>query len=100
MVILLFLPIVLFANYSPKGLSKERVKAISNVMNDSKLAISFTDWFSISMELYAKNYIHKSTILLGGFHGLSDLPEKAGVLIRPKLINIIKSASKRINYND
>jgi len=69
-------------------------------MNDSKLAISFTDWFSISMELYAKNYIHKSTILLGGFHGLSDLPEKAGVLIRPKLINIIKSASKRINYND
>jgi len=54
------------------GISKQRVIALENKINNAETAISFTDGFSLSMGLYHKKY-KKETILIGGFHGLSDI---------------------------
>ena len=80
------------------GLSEGRMQAISNCFNDSRMAISFTDWFSISMGLYAKKYLNNSIILIGGFHGLSDLPEKVSKLYKKNIVNTIKIASKNLDH--
>ncbi len=54
------------------GISKQRVIALEDKINHADTAISFTDGFSLSMGLYYKKY-KKETILIGGFHGLSDI---------------------------
>ena len=54
------------------GICKQRVIALEDKINCADTAISFTDGFSLSMGLYHKKY-KKETILIGGFHGLSDI---------------------------
>ena len=54
------------------GISKQRVIALEDKINHADTAISFTDGFSLSMGLYCTKY-KKKPILIGGFHGLSDI---------------------------
>ncbi|MEG3618583.1 glycosyltransferase family 4 protein [Magnetovibrio sp. PR-2] len=63
------------------GLSVSRVNAIADQIGGADIALSFNDFFSLSMGLYRSN-IPGQMRLLGGFHGLSDLVERPPSMFR------------------
>lgn len=58
------------------GINTQRVSAIAGELSGKDIALSFTDSFSLSMGLY-RNKIHNRPVLVGGFHGLTDMAEMA-----------------------
>jgi len=57
------------------GLSRQRVAALRSEIDDAGLAISFTDGFSLSLGRH-RDLLGGGTVLAGGFHGLSDMPDE------------------------
>jgi len=81
---------------SISGLYKQRIVAISDIINNYDLAISFTDWFSITLGLY-RDLINDSPFLFGGFHGLSDILTRVNPLWKT---NIKRKIIKSLNNLD
>jgi len=79
------------------GLASSRVIALSDEISAYDLALSFNDFFSLSMGLYRKR-IKGNTVLLGGFHGLSDLPERVPPVLRSYAINLITRALEGLDH--
>ena len=63
------------------GTSAERVRAVAPALRDNDIAISFTDGFSISMGLHARQLGAKAR-LAGGFHGISTFTERTRGVFR------------------
>ncbi|WP_331895555.1 glycosyltransferase family 4 protein [Magnetovibrio sp.] len=63
------------------GLASSRVIALADEISAHDMALSFNDFFSLSMGLY-RSHIKGNTRLLGGFHGLSDLVDRVPPLLR------------------
>lgn len=65
---------------SNSGFSRQRVAALHEQISQSYMALSFTDWFSLSLGLYGKS-AGIGSVLVGGFHGLADM----GGTVKPPL---------------
>ncbi|MFZ0695101.1 MAG: glycosyltransferase family 4 protein [Alphaproteobacteria bacterium] len=63
------------------GLSQQRVAALKSEIDDTRLAVSFTDGFSLSLGRY-RHLLGGGTVLAGGFHGLSDVPDEVAPPVR------------------
>ncbi|MCW8914482.1 MAG: glycosyltransferase family 4 protein [Magnetovibrio sp.] len=63
------------------GLASSRVMALADEIAAFDMALSFNDFFSLSMGLY-RNKVKSDTLLMGGFHGLSDIPERVPPAIK------------------
>jgi len=63
------------------GLTSSRVIALADEISAYDMALSFNDFFSLSMGLY-RHHIKGNTRLLGGFHGLADLVDRVPPLLR------------------
>ena len=57
------------------GLSRQRVAALKPEIEAARLAVSFTDGFSLSLGRY-RNLLAGGTTLVGGFQGLADMPDE------------------------
>lgn len=79
------------------GFASCRVMALANEISQFDIALSFNDFFSLSMGLY-RGHIKGSTLLLGGFHGLSDLPNHVPTFFRQYAINKIKHALQGLDH--
>jgi len=67
------------------GLASSRVMALADEISAHDIALSFNDFFSLSMGLYhhrIRGRIQGRTRLLGGFHGLSDLVDRVPPMLR------------------
>lgn len=69
---------ILRNRFSNSGLSRQRVNALKEAISAADMALSFTDWFSLSLGLYGKR-AGIGTVLAGGFHGLADI----GTTVKP-----------------
>lgn len=79
------------------GLASSRVIALAEEISQYEMALSFNDFFSLSMGLY-RHHIKGNTILLGGFHGLSDLPDRVPPILRRYATNRIKRALDGLDH--
>lgn len=64
------------------GLSRQRVAALRGEITGAALAISFTDGFSLSLGRH-RGLLAPGTRLVGGFHGLADMPNEVAAPFRP-----------------
>lgn len=83
--------------YTNFGLASSRVIALSDEISQFDIALSFNDFFSLSMGLY-RSHIQAETLLLGGFHGLSDLPERVPAVLRSYAIKRITRALEGLDH--
>ena len=65
--------------------------------NRAKMAISFTDGYSVTMGLYYR-HCGRHPFLAGGFHGLSDLENRARPMFRPLVGAILRYALKGLDH--
>ena len=79
------------------GFSAARVIAISEEISKFDIALSFNDYFSLSMGLY-RRHIKGSPLLLGGFHGLSDLPNRVPPFFKRYAIRKISRALEGLDH--
>ncbi len=63
----------------------------------AKLVISFTDGFSLSMGL-SRIAGQSPSILIGGFHGLSDIEHRAPAWLRPVNRAVIRASLLRLDH--
>ena len=63
----------------------------------AKVAISFTDGFSLSLGLGFPPTARK-TVLIGGFHGLSDIVDRAPASARPVVRSIIRRSVAGLDH--
>jgi len=71
------------------GINTQRVHAIANILDGMDVAFSFTDSFSLSLGLY-RDKIPNRPILVGGFHGLTDMENFARPIFRGTAHSMIK----------
>jgi hypothetical protein len=64
------------------GLSRQRIAALRPEIEGAGLAISFTDGFSLSLGRH-RDLLGGGTIVVGGFHGLADMPDEVAAPFRP-----------------
>ncbi len=69
---------ILRNRWSNSGFSRQRVNALRNEVSSAAMALTFTDWFSLSLGLYGKR-AGISSVIAGGFHGLADI----GTTVKP-----------------
>jgi glycosyltransferase involved in cell wall biosynthesis len=79
------------------GFNTERVAAVENDLRQADLAVSFTDAFSLSMG-FRKTRDSSMPMLIGGFHGLSDLEEFAKPIFRPLVRRIIRKSLSGLDH--
>ena len=79
------------------GFSKQRVKALYKQFENVDIAISFTDFFSLSMALWAPLEPNRP-LLVGGFHGLTDQINKAHPLWQKKYECMVKRSLKKLDH--
>ncbi|OEJ66076.1 glycosyltransferase family 4 protein [Magnetovibrio blakemorei] len=79
------------------GISSARVIALSEEISKFDIALSFNDFFSLSMGLY-RSHIKNNALLFGGFHGLSDLPERVPPVLREYAMRQIIRALKGLDH--
>lgn len=79
------------------GFASSRVMALAEDISQFDIALSFNDFFSLSMGLY-RGHIKGASLLLGGFHGLSDLPSRVPPLFKGYAINKITRAIEGLDH--
>lgn len=80
------------------GLRTHFVRTVDEKLGAARVAISFTDGFSVTLGRYYRDVGCKAPFLIGCFHGLSDLEFKAPAPLRPLVARIIKQALQRLDY--
>jgi Glycosyl transferases group 1/Glycosyltransferase Family 4 len=82
------------SNFGARPLSARlRLAAVAN----AKVVVSFTDGFSLSLGL-AGTSPDRGPALIGGFHGLSDIENRASAWARPLARGLIRRALARLDH--
>lgn len=79
------------------GLSKQRVVALRSEIETADVAIGFTDAFSLSLGRY-RDVLRGHAVLIGGFHGLSDMLDEIAPLYRPWVRSEIRRAVAGLDH--
>lgn len=79
------------------GLRPHFVATIQDRMREARVAVSFTDGFSLTLGHYYRNTHVGVPFLVGCFHGLSDFEFKATPLLRPLVRRMIRRALHRLD---
>ncbi len=75
------------------GLTRQRVAALADSLRAAELAISFTDGFSLSLGLYGSRILKRGKpLLIGGFHGLSDMTSEVRPVFSDRVENTVRRA--------
>lgn len=80
------------------GLRPHFVSVIQPQMQEARVAMSFTDGFSLTLGHYYRNIRAGAPYLIGCFHGLSDFEFKMPTLLRPFLTRVIRRALQRLDH--
>lgn len=80
------------------GLRTHFVAGIQQRMETAKVAVSFTDGFSLTLGHYYRNITKGAPFLIGCFHGLSDFEFKAPPILRPLVTRLIRQALQRLDH--
>jgi glycosyltransferase involved in cell wall biosynthesis len=80
------------------GLRTHFVNTIREKLDVCRVAVSFTDGFSVTLGHYYRNIRVGAPYLVGCFHGLSDLELKAPAPLRQIVSRIIRRALHRLDY--
>ncbi len=79
------------------GLSRQRVQALAPAIADTDMAVSFTDFFSLSLGRH-RDVLLGDAKLVGGFHGLSDLVDAAAPLYRETALRETRRAIEGLDH--
>ena len=80
------------------GLRTHFVSRIQDRMRTARVAVSFTDGFSLTLGRYYRNTHADVPFLVGCFHGLSDLEFKSPRLLRSMVFSVIRRALQRLDH--
>ena len=80
------------------GLRTHFLAGIEDRMRIARVAVSFTDGFSLTLGHYYRKTRTGVPFLVGCFHGLSDLEFKAASVLRPIVRRIISRALDRLDH--
>ena len=80
------------------GLRTHFVETIQKELRASRIAISFTDGFSLTLGHYYLKQQVGSPYLIGCFHGLCDFEAKAPAWVRPLVKRRIRNALHRLDH--
>ena len=86
-----------FASVTQVGARPLSLRLQSRWFKTAKVAISYTDGFSLSLALGARRDKERP-ILIGGFHGLSDIENRAPAHMRGVARAIIRRALARLDH--
>lgn len=86
-----------FASITGVGVRPLSVRLKSASLKNTKVAISFTDGFSLSLGIGMKRS-KDGPILIGGFHGLSDIENRTPERMRDVARAIIRRAIARLDH--
>lgn len=87
-----------FSHLTRLGLRSHFLVEIQARMRAARVAVSFTDGFSLTLGHYYRNIRTGAPFLVGCFHGLSDFEFKAPALLRPLVRRIIRRALHRLDH--
>ena len=79
------------------GLAPQRIAAIAADLSDADIALSFTDSFSLSLGLYGHR-LPRPPLLVGGFHGLADFPDRTPNRLRVYAVRKIRKALAGLDH--
>lgn len=80
------------------GLRTHYLDEIQDRMRRARVAVSFTDGFSLTLGHYYRKRNYGSPTLVGCFHGLSDFENKTTPFMRPLVHRIIRRSLKRLDH--
>lgn len=80
------------------GLRPHFVKTIESQMRAAKMALSFTDGFSLTLGHYYRDRSIDAPFLVGCFHGLSDIEFRAPRPLRSVASKTIRDAVQRLDH--
>lgn len=80
------------------GLRSHFVATIQNQMRAARIAISFTDGFSLTLGHYYRGRSVDAPYLIGCFHGLCDFEARAPAWVRPLVRQRIRNALQRLDH--
>ena len=80
------------------GLRSHFLAGIQDRMRAAKVAISFTDGFSITLGNSYRDTVSGAPFLIGCFHGLSDFEFKGMPAFRPSAAKVIRRALHRLDH--
>jgi glycosyltransferase involved in cell wall biosynthesis len=86
-----------FARATGLGVRPLSLRLNRRWMSDVQVAISFTDGFSLSLGLDAVRGADRP-VLIGGFHGLSDIEARSNVLARPLVRRLIARSLAALDH--
>lgn len=80
------------------GLRTHCLDEIQDKMRRARVAVSFTDGFSLTLGYYYRNICEGAPFLIGCFHGLSDLENKPAAAMRPLVRRLIRRSLHRLDH--
>jgi glycosyltransferase involved in cell wall biosynthesis len=86
-----------FASYAALGVRPFSTRRALPVLADADVVMSFTDGFSLSLGL-GIGRLRRRPILLGGFHGLSDIEARPEVHAHPLVRSLIRRALAGLDH--
>lgn len=89
---------LLWSHISRLGMRPHFVATIAQKMQESRVAISFTDGFSLTLGDYYSRRNVEAPYLIGCFHGLSDFEFKAPPILQPTVRRTISRSLKRLDH--
>jgi glycosyltransferase involved in cell wall biosynthesis len=86
-----------FARLTGLGVRPFSARLAAVWMGGAKVVISYTDGFSLSLGLGSSRRCNRP-ILIGGFHGLSDIETRAPAIARPMVRTVIRRALHGLDH--
>jgi hypothetical protein len=80
------------------GLRTHCLDEIQDKMCRTRVAVSFTDGFSLTLGYYYRNICEGAPFLIGCFHGLSDLENRPAEAMRPLVRRLIRQSLHRLDH--
>jgi glycosyltransferase involved in cell wall biosynthesis len=80
------------------GLRTHFLDEIQSKMARARVAVSFTDGFSLTLGYYYRNIRAGTPFLVGCFHGLSDFENKPSAVMRPLSRNVLRRSLQRLDH--
>lgn len=80
------------------GLRTHCLDGIQDRMRRARVAVSFTDGFSLTLGHYYRKRRNGAPFLVGCFHGLSDFENKPAAPMRPLVRRMIRRALQRLDH--
>jgi glycosyltransferase involved in cell wall biosynthesis len=80
------------------GLRTHCLDEIQDKMRRARVAVSFTDGFSLTLGRYYRNIHSGAPFLVGCFHGLSDFENMPAAAMRPLVRRLIRRTLQRLDH--